>query len=77
VKFHTIENWKHLWHRLWSVRFSLLAALLSIADTSIQYYVTGQPSIVVAGAACFSIAAAVSRIIAQDKLIADSYDQAP
>lgn len=60
-----IDNWKRLWHRLWSVRLSLLAAVLSTADVIYATWTSGQPRWAVLVAAIVSIGAAISRVVAQ------------
>jgi hypothetical protein len=76
MKFRLIRDARRIWHRLWSVRLSLLSALLSTIETCMNYYATGQAPIFVIGAALVSIATAVSRLVSQDSLY-DSYEQAP
>ncbi len=67
-----VDNAKHIWHRLWSVRLMLLVSLLSTADSCMAYYASGQPHFIVMLSAVLSIAAAVARLVAQDSLRADN-----
>lgn len=67
-----IEDAGKLWHRLWSVRLALLAALFSTGQLCIGYYAEGQSKTVIMGAAVFSLgsslASAFSRVVKQPKL---------
>ena len=71
-----ISDWKRIWYRLWSVRLALLTALFSAFEVTLQYYVDGQPSLIVFGSFALSIATAASRIVSQDNLY-DDYEHAP
>lgn len=68
LHFKLIRDARKLWHRLWSVRLSLLAALLSTLETAFTYWTTGHTPPIVAAAALISIAAAISRVVAQESL---------
>ena len=63
-----IEDWKTLWHRLWSVKLALLSALVSAGDVLVTYLMTGQPALLSIGAALFSLLAALMRLVAQPEL---------
>lgn len=63
-----IPGWRKLWWRLWSVKLSLLAALLSGLEVAFAVYVNGQPPVFAAVAMILSVSAAVARCIAQPKL---------
>lgn len=63
-----VSNAKEILTRAWSVRLSLLAALLSTVETGYTYWATGKAPVVVIGAAVVSISAAVARIVAQENL---------
>jgi len=63
-----IKNARRIWHRLWSVRLSLLAAVLAAVESVFSYWTTGHAPLIVAGAGVFSLAASISRVIAQDSL---------
>lgn len=64
-----IDDWKHLAPRLWSIRLSLLSAILSAAEFAIPYFAPAVPSGRFAAAAmAVGLAAAVSRVIAQPKV---------
>jgi hypothetical protein len=66
-----IDNAGQVWHRLWSVRLSLLSAVASAADAGWQAYITGQPRVVSIITFGISLGAAVSRVVAQPKLQGD------
>ena len=66
-----IDDAGKVWHRLWSVRLSLLAAVASAADAGWQAYITGQPRLVSIITFGISLGAAVSRVVAQPKLKVD------
>lgn len=63
-----IEDWKRQFPKLWSVRLALLAAVLSGLEVGVTFYLTGKPPMIAAGAMLVSIAAAVSRVVAQPSL---------
>jgi hypothetical protein len=63
-----VNDWKRLFPRLWSVRLSFMAALLSALDTGISLYSTGSAPLIVAVAMLVSVSAAVARVIAQPEV---------
>ena len=62
-----LPDWKRIWRKAWSVRLTLAAAVLSSAEAAWQTYTTGQPPLIVCITAAVSVAAALARIVAQDK----------
>ncbi len=66
-----IDNAKEQFPKLWSVRLSLLAALVGVAEVAHQSYVLGNPPLVVLSAALISLGAAIARIVAQPKATGD------
>jgi membrane protein YdbS with pleckstrin-like domain len=62
-----IDDWRWLWARLWSVRLSLVAGLLSAIETGMNLYATGSAPVIVVVAMVVSLAAAVARLVAQPK----------
>jgi len=70
---HLIDDAGRVWHRLWSVRLSLLAAALGAADALAGFLMPAHPRLIVALAATgLSFAAAIARLVAQPKLRGDS-----
>ena len=68
-----IEDARHLWLRLWSVRLALLSALLSAAEVAVPYLAPAAPSHLFAIlAGCVALAAAVARIVAQPALYVEA-----
>lgn len=63
-----IDGWKAKFPKLWSVRFALLAALMSSIEVGIGVYLTGKPPLFASLAALASFSAAVARIIVQPAL---------
>ncbi len=63
-----IEDWKKQFPKLWSVRLSLLAGLLSSAEAGVDVWLTGKPSIIAIVAALVAFGATVARVIAQPDL---------
>ena len=63
-----IENWRAIWHRLWSVRLSLLAALLSAIEAGLSYWLSGQPPVVALLGSGVSLGAAIARLVAQPEV---------
>lgn len=57
-----------LWHRLWSVRLSLVAGVASGLDAGWQAWVLGQPPYIAIITSLISFGAAGARIVAQPKL---------
>ena len=64
-----IDDWKRKWPKLWSIRLSLLAAVLSTGDVIYATWANGQPRWAVLVAAIVSIGAAVSRVVAQPGIL--------
>lgn len=64
-----IDDWKRQFPKLWSVRFSLLAALLSGIEVGLQLYLTGKTPVVALGAGLLSLGAAVARVVAQPGVV--------
>uniref|UniRef100_A0AAU6W2M7 Holin n=1 Tax=Pseudomonas phage Touem01 TaxID=3138548 RepID=A0AAU6W2M7_9VIRU len=64
-----IDDWKRQFPKLWSVRFSLLAALLSGIEVGMQEYFTGKTPLIAAGAGLFSLGAALARVISQPGMV--------
>lgn len=64
-----IDDAGKLWHRLWSVRLSLLAAFGSAIEAAWMVYTTGQPPIIAIITLVISLGAAFSRMVAQPKTI--------
>ena len=60
-----IDDWRVQFPKLWSVRFTLLAALASAIETGMHLYATGTAPLLVVAAGMASLGAAVARIIAQ------------
>lgn len=63
-----IQGWRRKFPRLWSVRLSLLAALLSAVEVGMNLWLTGRPPLIVIGAGLFSLCAAIARVISQPRL---------
>lgn len=64
-----IPNAKHIWHRLWSMRFSLASTAVCVADELVAYLVPAHPTLHLAlVAAGLSFAAAISRVVLQTQL---------
>lgn len=63
-----IEDWKHIWHRLWSVRLAVLSSLCSAIELTMNYIATGQTPLFVVGALVVSLVGAWSRIVKQESL---------
>jgi hypothetical protein len=63
-----IEDAGKVWHRLWSVRLSLLAAVASAGDAGWQAFVSGSPRVISLCTFGISLGAAVARIVAQPKV---------
>lgn len=63
-----LDDWKLLIKRAWSVRLSLLAALLGAVEVGVQLWAPGQGGKAAALAAVVSLAATVSRLVAQPKM---------
>jgi len=63
-----VGNWLTLVKHAWSVRFSLLATILGAIEIAVQLWAPGQGGKAAALAAIASLAAGVSRIVAQPKM---------
>lgn len=63
-----IDDAGKVWHKLWSVRLSLVAVVASAVDAGWQVHVTGQPPLLALGTAAISAGAGFSRLVAQPKL---------
>lgn len=63
-----INDWKRKFPKLWSVRLSLLAALMSSIEVALNVYLTGRAPVIVLAAGLISLGAAASRVIAQADL---------
>ena len=63
-----IADARKVWHRLWSVRFSLLSAVFAAGQTCLDYYTEGQPHIIVIGAFLLSLGSAAARLVDQPAL---------
>ncbi|CAB3664137.1 hypothetical protein LMG26696_03530 [Achromobacter pulmonis] len=63
-----IDDWRRKFHRLWSVRLALIAAVLSAIEVAINWWLSGKPPLIVIGAGLFSLCAAVARVISQPRL---------
>lgn len=73
-----IDDARHVWHRLWSVRLALLSALLSAAEFALPLIPDAVADMVgrgkfAAAAMIVSLAAGVARVVSQPKL----HDEAP
>lgn len=66
-----ISDWKRQFPKLWSVRLSLLAAVASGVEVSMQLYATGSAPLLVVSAGMVSIGSAIARIVAQPDLKKD------
>lgn len=64
-----IEGWKQKWHRLWSIRLSLLSALFGVLEIVLPYLQDSIPRWVFAGLsiAC-ALWAAYARLVPQPAL---------
>jgi hypothetical protein len=63
-----VDDWFRLLKRAWSVRFSLIATVLGSVEVAVQLWAPGQGGKAAALAALASLAAGVSRIVAQPKM---------
>jgi hypothetical protein len=66
-----IEDAKAVWHKLWSVRLSLLAAAISTAQAAMDAANSGQARPAVIAAAIIAAASAIARLIQQPALTGD------
>ena len=65
-----IDDWDLLWHKLWSIRLSLAAALLNAIAAGLSIFETTNLYIVVL-AGVVNLAAAASRLVQQPKAYGD------
>lgn len=63
-----IDDWKRQFPKLWSVRLSLLAAVLSALEVGVNLYATGSAPLIASGAMFVSLASAIARVIAQPSI---------
>jgi hypothetical protein len=65
---HLVNDWAKVLKKAWSVRFAILAAVLSAAEIAVQLLAATRPTPYFAMAAGLaSLAASVARIVAQPK----------
>lgn len=67
-----IEDWKKIAPKLWSIRLSLLAAVMSSAQAGVEYFISGQRPVIAIITGLVALAAAVSRLIAQPGVLDDA-----
>lgn len=64
-----IDNAGSIWHRLWSLRFSILAAVFAGIEVGLQVYMPEKPTPLFAAlSGLAAIAAGVSRVVLQESL---------
>lgn len=63
-----IEDWKKQFPKLWSVRLSLLAGVMSSAEAGIDLWLTGKPALIAILAALVAFGAAFARVVSQPDL---------
>jgi membrane protein YdbS with pleckstrin-like domain len=63
-----IEDASKQFPKLWSVRFSLLAAIASAIEAGMHLYASGTAPILVVAAGLTSLGAAIVRVVAQPAL---------
>lgn len=70
MKFELIEDWQAVLGKAWSMKFSILAAILGGLEVGVQFVQpAGVPNGVFAGiASAVSLAAGISRLVAQKEL---------
>jgi hypothetical protein len=70
MKFELIEDWRAVLTKAWSMKFSILAAILGGLEVGVQYVKpAGIPNGMFAGiASALSLFAGVSRLLAQQEL---------
>ena len=70
MKFELIEDWQAVLRKAWSMKFSILAAILGGLEVGVQFVQpAGIPNGVFAGvASAVSLAAGISRLVAQREL---------
>jgi len=76
MEIQLIDEAKKLFPKLWSVRLSLLAGLISSAEAGVDTYLTGKAPLVAIAAALVAFAAAFARIVAQPALQDPAADKA-
>lgn len=64
-----IQDAAILFPKLWSVRLSIIAGLISAAQAGWEVYSDGKTSAVAIAAALVAFSAAMARIVAQPKLV--------
>lgn len=70
MKIKLIDDWRAVLKRAWSLKFSLLAALLGAAEMAVQFYQPAsiRPGVFAAIAGTVSLASALARLVAQTEL---------
>jgi hypothetical protein len=68
MKINLVDDWKKIATVAWSIRLSLIAALFSAGEAAFQYYLTGQPPIVIIAVVVASLSSAVARLVAQQAI---------
>jgi hypothetical protein len=63
-----IEGWKEKFPKLWSVRFALLAAVMSSIEVGIGVYLNGKPPLFATLASVAAFGGALARIVVQPAL---------
>lgn len=71
AKVKLIEDAGDIWHRLWSVRLAIGAAVASGIEAGYNAYVMGVSPAMALIACGISLAAAVARIVAQPSISGD------
>lgn len=66
MRFHLVDDWHRIARKAWSVKFALLAGVLSAIEVVVTLLTPQNPTPwFAAGAALLCLAAAVARITAQ------------
>ena len=70
MKMKLIDDWRAVLKRAWSLKFSLLAALLGAAEMVVQFYQPPsiRPGLFAGIAGGVSLASALARLVAQQEL---------
>ena len=70
MKIKLIDDWRAVLKRAWSLKFSLLAALLGAAEMVVQFYQPAgiRPGVFAGIAGAVSLASALARLVAQREL---------
>lgn len=79
-KFRLVADWKNILRYSWSVRWTLLAGILSSIQAYIDYTMSGQKQFIAIGGALFSFGTVVVRILEQANMPNENRDptqQAP